>query len=65
VSDGVVVGWFERMSHTYRLALDAFVDAVDAGRAPEPSLDDGLAAQRIAEAATESLRTGRTVPIET
>jgi myo-inositol 2-dehydrogenase/D-chiro-inositol 1-dehydrogenase len=64
VSDGVDVGWFERMSHTYRLALDAFVEAVNAGRAPEPSLDDGLAAQRIAEAATQSLRTGRAVPIE-
>ena len=72
VSDGIDVGWFERMSHTYRLALNEFVEAIDAGRAPEPSLADGLAAQRIAEAATQriaeaatqSLRTGRAVPIE-
>lgn len=64
-SSGLDAGWFERMSHTYRLALDAFVDAVVSGREPEPSLADGLAAQRIAEAATESLRTGRPVAVPT
>ena len=63
-SDGLDAGWFERMSHTYRLALDAFVDAVVSGREPEPSLADGLAAQRIAEAATESLRSGRPVAVQ-
>lgn len=64
VRDGIDVGWFERMSHTYRLALDAFVAALDAGTAPDPSLQDGLIAQRIAEAATQSLRTGVPVRID-
>lgn len=62
-STGIDTGWFERMAHTYPAALDAFVAALDAGTAPEPSLADGLIAQRIAEAATESLRSGRAVQI--
>ncbi|MCV2395034.1 Gfo/Idh/MocA family oxidoreductase [Actinotalea sp. M2MS4P-6] len=63
-STGIDTGWFERMAATYPAALDAFVSALDAGVAPEPSLEDGLIAQRVAEAATESLRTGRPVRIE-
>ncbi|HXT34382.1 MAG TPA: Gfo/Idh/MocA family oxidoreductase [Chloroflexota bacterium] len=63
VDDGMHRGWFERMEGSYVHALDAFVRALRSGEAPEPSLDDGLKAQIIAEAASESLGTGAPVRI--
>jgi myo-inositol 2-dehydrogenase/D-chiro-inositol 1-dehydrogenase len=63
VEDGLHAGWFERIEASYYAALDAFVSAMQSGTAPEPSLDDGLKAQIIAEAATQSLRSGAPVPI--
>jgi len=64
VEDGLHAGWFERIESSYYSALDAFVKAVQGGVAPSPSLDDGLKAQLIAEAATQSLRTGVPVRID-
>jgi myo-inositol 2-dehydrogenase/D-chiro-inositol 1-dehydrogenase len=64
VEDGLHAGWFERIEASYYQALDAFVRAVQSGTAPSPSLDDGLKAQLIAEAATQSLQTGAPVRIE-
>ncbi|HVC82994.1 MAG TPA: Gfo/Idh/MocA family oxidoreductase [Chloroflexota bacterium] len=61
VDDGMHRGWFERMEDSYVRALDAFVRALRCGESPEPSLDDGLKAQIIADAASESLATG--VPV--
>ena len=64
VEDGLHAGWFERIEASYYASLDAFVQALQSGDAPEPSLDDGLKAQRIAEAATQSLQTGLPVRID-
>ena len=64
IEDGLHAGWFERMEASYFQALDAFVRALNDGTAPSPSLDDGLRAQLIAEAATQSLKTGAPVSIE-
>jgi len=64
VDDGLHAGWFERVRPTYAAALDAFVTALDTGVSPSPSLEDGLRAQAIAEAATRSLASGRTERIE-
>lgn len=64
VEDGLHAGWLERIEASYLQALDAFVTAVQGGTPPSPSLDDGLKAQIIAEAATQSLRKGTPVPIE-
>ncbi|MDU0349134.1 Gfo/Idh/MocA family oxidoreductase [Actinomyces sp. MRS3W] len=62
-TNGLDVGWFERIRGTYRKSLDAFVDALEHdSRVPAP-LEDGLRAQIIAEAATESLHTHRPVAI--
>ena len=61
--DGMHAGWFERIEDSYYQALDAFVQALRSGTAPEPSLDDGLKALVIAEAATQSLREGAPVAI--
>jgi myo-inositol 2-dehydrogenase/D-chiro-inositol 1-dehydrogenase len=64
IEDGLHAGWFERIEASYYRALDTFVHAVQSGAAPSPSLDDGIKAQLIAEAATESLRKGMPVQIE-
>ncbi|MFF2315827.1 Gfo/Idh/MocA family oxidoreductase [Arthrobacter sp. NPDC058097] len=70
VTDGMHPGWFERVQPTYAAALGHFVaglengTAADGGSALAPSLEDGLKAQAIAEAATLSLRTGRTEKIQ-
>lgn len=64
VEDGLHAGWFERIETSYYLALDAFVTALESGTAPSPSLEDGLKAQLIAEAATLSLQKGTPIPIE-
>ena len=63
VEDGLYAGWFERIEASYYRSLDAFVTALQTGTAPSPSLDDGLKAQLIADAATESLHIGAPVRI--
>lgn len=63
ITDGLNPGWFERISDTYRLELDAFIGAVERGVSPQPGLEDGLKAQAIAEAAAESLITSRPVAV--
>jgi len=59
--DGLHPGWFERTKETYGLEIDAFLDALEKGEMPSPSLTDGLKAQAIAEAATESYKTSRPI----
>jgi myo-inositol 2-dehydrogenase/D-chiro-inositol 1-dehydrogenase len=56
--------FLERYAEAYRCELAAFIDAVANGRPPSPSGRDGLAAQRLADAATESRRTGKPVTIK-
>jgi myo-inositol 2-dehydrogenase/D-chiro-inositol 1-dehydrogenase len=55
--------FLERYADAYRLELAAFIDAVARRVQPSPSGRDGLRAQRLADAATESKRTGRPVAI--
>jgi myo-inositol 2-dehydrogenase/D-chiro-inositol 1-dehydrogenase len=64
VDDGLHPGWFERVRPTYAAALDHFVSALADDLPVEPSLEDGLKAQAVAEAATRSLTSGRSEPIE-
>ena len=49
----------------YTDALRHFVECVRTGGAPEASIEDGLQAVAIAQAITESVRTGRRVMLET
>ncbi len=51
--------FLERYTPAYRRELDAFLDCVASGKAPSPSGEDGLRAQILADAATESARTGK------
>ncbi|MGO4245996.1 Gfo/Idh/MocA family oxidoreductase [Paenarthrobacter sp. RAF54_2] len=64
VDDGLHPGWFERVQPTYAAALAAFVSSLQGGSDSMPSLEDGLKAQAIAEAAVISLRSGRMEPIK-
>ena len=41
-----------------------FLDAIEQGRAPSPSLEDGMKALAVLDAALESARTGRRVDVE-
>ncbi|HZP20020.1 MAG TPA: inositol 2-dehydrogenase [Bauldia sp.] len=53
--------FLERYADAYRMELAAFIDAVTKGKKPSPSGEDGLMAQRLADASTESHRTGQPV----
>ena len=60
-ADPVQDFFLERYADAYRAELTAFVDAVVAGSTPEPTGHDGLKAQRLADAATESAQSGKPV----
>jgi myo-inositol 2-dehydrogenase/D-chiro-inositol 1-dehydrogenase len=53
--------FLERYAAAYRHELDAFLNAVRLGRAPSPSGHDGLKAQLLADAATQSAQSGKPV----
>ena len=61
VADPVQNFFLERYAAAYRAELDAFVAAIETGRAPSPSGEDGLRAQLLADAATESCFSGQPV----
>jgi myo-inositol 2-dehydrogenase/D-chiro-inositol 1-dehydrogenase len=61
LADPIQDFFLERYAEAYRLEMTAFLDAIAAGKAPNPSGEDGLKAQVLADAATESARTGQTV----
>jgi len=62
VSTGTPLNFFlERYADAYRIELAAFIDAVNHKRPMPVSGQDGRQAMALAEAALESLRTGRSV----
>ncbi|WP_170365689.1 inositol 2-dehydrogenase [Ruegeria arenilitoris] len=68
-SDGVISAkptyfFLERYMPAYRAEWDAFVTAVKTGSAVPVTLEDGVAALALAEAATQSARTGIPVKLE-
>lgn len=60
-ADPVLPFFLERYAAAYRAELASFLDSITRGIAPSPSGDDGLKAQLLADAATESASTGRPV----
>lgn len=56
--------FLDRFVDAYRLELQAFADAVAAGRAPAPGTEDAVEALRVADAATRSLKEGRPVSVD-
>ncbi|BDA64911.1 inositol 2-dehydrogenase [Actinomyces capricornis] len=53
--------FLERYAEAYRLELSAFIEAVEEGSTPPTSIADAIEALRLAEAATESARSGQPV----
>lgn len=53
--------FLERYLPAYRAELDHFIGAVEGGTEPSPGFADGRAALVLADAANESMRTGRVV----
>ena len=62
-ADPVLPFFLERYAAAYRAEMAAFVAVVTQGVAPSPSGLDGLKAQRLADAATLSARTGQPVTV--
>jgi myo-inositol 2-dehydrogenase / D-chiro-inositol 1-dehydrogenase len=64
-SERAHVPWFlERFALAYRAELEAFVAALQSGRAPDPGVDQGVAVLRVCAAAERSYREGRPVRLE-
>ncbi|NWJ25284.1 inositol 2-dehydrogenase [Rhizobium sp. RM] len=55
--------FIERFADAYRAEMHAFVDMIDNGSKPLAGIRDGLEAQRLAEAAIVSMKTGSPVRI--
>ena len=53
--------FIERYAAAYRAELDHFAACLQQGKPPSPSGEDGRRALALADAAVESLRTGRAV----
>jgi len=62
-ADPVQNFFLERYAAAYRAELMAFIEAMRSGKKPAPSGEDGLMAQRLADAATQSHQTGQTVKL--
>jgi myo-inositol 2-dehydrogenase/D-chiro-inositol 1-dehydrogenase len=61
VGDKPLYFFLERYAEAFRLQLDDFITAVRDGRAPRAGGEDGLRAQRLADAALQSLQSGQPV----
>ncbi len=61
--DKIMHFFLERYADAYRLQLNAFVDSVVNGSPAATTVDDGVKALRLAEAAKESLDAGKLVTI--
>jgi myo-inositol 2-dehydrogenase/D-chiro-inositol 1-dehydrogenase len=62
-ADPVQNFFLERYAAAYRAELEAFIAAIRDRTSPSPSGEDGLKAQILADAATESARSGQTVRV--
>jgi myo-inositol 2-dehydrogenase/D-chiro-inositol 1-dehydrogenase len=60
-TDPALPFFLERYAEAYRAELDAFLNAIRTGTAPRPDGEDGLAAQVLADAATQSAQSGAPV----
>lgn len=55
--------FIERYQSAYQAQFASFINALTTGTAPSPSFEDGLEAQKMADAAQLSLQTGKTVSL--
>jgi len=64
IHDPLTNFFIERYPEAYLNEINDFIDAVEAGRQPAVTFEDGRKALILADAANESLRTGRTVKVQ-
>ncbi|WP_116655066.1 inositol 2-dehydrogenase [Pelagibacterium sediminicola] len=62
--DMIPFSFVERYQAAYTAEIHKFLDFLEKGEAPRASGHDGLMAQKLAEAASESLRTGQAVRVD-
>ena len=55
--------FLERYAEAYKVELDSFITAIEGGKAPAPTGEDGRRALVLADAATQSLKTGAPVKV--
>ncbi|WP_372801010.1 inositol 2-dehydrogenase [Paracoccus seriniphilus] len=55
--------FLERYAAAYAAEMHHFVDALTSGRSPVPTIEDGLKAQLLADAATESWKSGTIIQL--
>ncbi len=55
--------FLERYERAYAAEMQSFVAALKDGRQPQPGIRDGLKAQQMADAATLSMNTGKTIAL--
>ena len=63
-SDKALNFFLERYAAAYRIELGAFIDAVKSGVRPTPDGEDGLRANKLADAAYLSWKTGQRVALD-
>ncbi|WP_169196395.1 inositol 2-dehydrogenase [Devosia sp. MC1541] len=61
--DAIPFSFVERYQAAYTAEIRKFLDYLEKGEAPRASGHDGLMAQKLAEAATESLKTGSVIKL--
>ena len=64
VSDKALNFFLERYAAAYRIELGAFIDAVKSGARPTPDGEDGLRANKLADAAYLSWKAGQRVALD-
>ena len=55
--------FLERYADAYIAEIEAFIEALSSGNTPKPGISDGVAAQRLADAAAKSLETGTRITL--
>ena len=64
IAHDTIPGFYERFENAYIAQLQDFVQNLTQGRSPPITVDDGIAAQKIALAATRSAHENRVVDVE-
>jgi myo-inositol 2-dehydrogenase / D-chiro-inositol 1-dehydrogenase len=63
IRDPLLHFFLERYADAYRLELDAFLETLETGKPMPLTVEDGRQALRLADAALQSAKTGRAVPV--
>ena len=62
--DGYLAFFLERYAASYRKELALFIESIQTGKQLNPTYEDGCKALEIADAATESAKTGKVVTLK-